>query len=193
MAPLAVREPQAFRTNFASGAVDRTRRLNGLLYATALLGLLAAGANVWWGGVAQREVAAMQENLARVRQQSARLHADLQSVGFSSDDPLAVADLAKRVTIVNQILEQKAFSWTRFVSDLEALVPSSVSIASIHPDLKDRVVTLQGTALKLQDLTSFLIGLERSAQFENVLLNQQKTGEEGVVEFSIRCTYRGPG
>jgi len=193
MAPLAVHEPHVFRTNFASGIVDRTRLLNRIFYLAALLGLLAAGANVWWGFDAQRDSAAMRENLARVRQQSARLHADLQSAGFSSDDSAAVADLAKRVATVNLILDQRAFSWTTFVSDLEAVVPASVSIASIHPDLKDQVVTLQGTALKLQDLTSFLIALERSPRFENVLLSQQKTGEEGVIEFSIRCTYRRPG
>jgi len=192
MAPLAVHEPQAFRTNFASGAVDRARLLNGILYVTALLGLLLAGASVWSAFDTRRDAGAMQENRARVRQQSARLRAELQSAGFSSDDSGAVADLAKRVAIVNQIIEQKAFSWTTFVSDLEALVPTSVSIASIHPDLKDRVVTLQGTALNLQGLTSFLIALERSTRFENVFLSQQKAGEEGVVEFSIRCTYRRP-
>jgi hypothetical protein len=56
--------------------------------------------------------------------------------------------------------------------------------------LKTGVVALQGVALSLQDLTQFMIALERGGRFTDVFLQQQKTTDRDWVEFSIQCTYR---
>ena len=193
MAVVVSKGPEPFRTNFASGAYDRARLINAALYAAAAAALVLAGVSVWWASDDRRETAAMQGNVDRVRQQSAQLREELQRLGFSPDDPGAVADLAKRVADVNQILEQKTFSWTTLLNDLEAAVPRNISISSISPELKSGVVALNGTALTLQDLAKFLIALEQSDRFTEVFLQRQKTAENERVEFSIHCSYRRAG
>ena len=135
----------------------------------------------------------MRESMARVQQQSARFRADLRALGLSADDPQAVSELTRRVADLNEILEHKTFSWTTLLNDLEAAVPRNVSISSIHPDIKSRVIALQGVALTLQDLAKLMIALEQSGHFTDVFLQQQKTTENNWVEFRIQCTYRITG
>jgi Tfp pilus assembly protein PilN len=193
MAVVISKGPEPFRTNFASGAYERARLINAALYAVAVAALVLAGVTVWWAADDRREAAAMQGNVDRVRQQSARLRDELQRLGFSPDAPGAVADLAKRVAGVNQILEQKAFSWTTLLNDLEAAVPRNISIGSIRPELKSGGVALDGTALTLQDLAKLMIALEQSGRFTDVFLQRQRTAEHERVEFSIQCSYRRAG
>ncbi|OGW63360.1 MAG: hypothetical protein A2638_04275 [Nitrospirae bacterium RIFCSPHIGHO2_01_FULL_66_17] len=193
MAVVISKGPEPFCTNFASGAYERARLINAALYAVAVAALVLAGVTVWWAADDRREAAAMQGNVDRVRQQSARLRDELQRLGFSPDAPGAVADLGKRVAGVNQILEQKAFSWTTLLNDLEAAVPRNISIGSIRPELKSGGVALDGTALTLQDLAKLMIALEQSGRFTDVFLQRQRTAEHERVEFSIQCSYRRAG
>lgn len=185
-----VREPEPFRTNFASGDYDRARIIAGVIYAGAIAGAVLAAAIAWWGTQERHEVAAMQENLIRVQQQSARLRIELQSLGFVPDDQRAVEVLTKRVEGLNRILDHKGFSWTMLLNDLESSVPRNVSLQNIQPDLKTGVVRLQGVALTLRDLTTLMTALEQSGRFTDVFLQQQKTADRDRVEFSIQTAYR---
>jgi hypothetical protein len=193
VAIVIAKEPEPFRTNFSSGGYARARLIAAALYAGSVVALLVAGGNVWWAIDDRREASAMREGVDRVQQQSDRFRADLRAFGFSADDPRAVSDLTRRVADLNEILEQKTLSWTTLLNDLETAVPRNVSINSIHPDLKSRVIALQGVALTLQDLAKLMIALEQSGHFTDVFLQQQKTTENNRVEFSIQCTYRRAG
>lgn len=190
MAIVIAKEPEPFRTNFSSGGYARARLIAAALYAASVVALLVAGVNVWRALDGRQEAAAMRESVARVQQQSARFRADLRALGFSADDPRAVSDFTKQVADLNDILEYKTFSWTTLLNDLEAAVPRNVSISSIHPEIKGRVIALQGVALTLQDLAKLMIALEQSGRFTDVFLQQQKTTENNWVEFNIQCTYR---
>lgn len=190
MAVVMAKAPEAFHTNFASGGYERARLIAAAVYLAALVGFCLAGVNAWWALEDRREAAGLQDNIVRVQQQSARLRDDLQTLGFAPENSTAVSELTQRVAGLNQILEQKAFSWTTVLNDLESAVPRNVSVTSIHPELKTGVVALQGVALSLQDLTQFMIALERGGRFTDVFLQQQKTTDRDWVEFSIQCTYR---
>ncbi len=193
MAVVTAKEPEPFRTNFSSGGYARARVIAAALYASSFVALLIAGANVWRALDNRQEASTMREGVARVQQQSDRFRTDLRTLGFSADDPRAVGDLTKRVGDLNEILEQKTFSWTTLLNDLETAVPRNVSINSIHPDIKSRVIALQGVSLTLQDLAKLMIALEQSGHFTDVFLQQQKTTATGWVEFSIQCMYRMAG
>jgi Tfp pilus assembly protein PilN len=145
----------------------------------------------WWASENRRESAALQENVARVQQQASRLATDLRGVGFSPDDPVAVDALTKQVAALNQIIETKAFSWTALLNDLEAAVTRKVSVSSIRPDLKTRMLTLDGVALTLQDVTGLMTSLQESGRFTDVFLQQQRSTEDNRTEFTIQCVYRG--
>jgi Tfp pilus assembly protein PilN len=191
MALAVVGEPQAFRTNFASSGYARLRLMAAGLYLASVLGVVLAAAMWWWASENRREVAALQENATRVGQQASRLRDDLRAVGFSPDNPAAVDALAKQVAALNQVLEIKAFSWTALLNDLEAAMPKKVSISSIRPDLKTRMLTLDGVALTLQDVTELMTSLQTSGRFTDVFLQQQRSTENNRTEFTIQCRYRG--
>lgn len=191
MAVAVVVEPEPFRTDFASTHYARVRLMAAGLYATSVLGVALAAAMWWWASESRHEVAALQENVARVQQQASRLRDELRGVGFSPDDSAAVDALGKRVAALNQILEAKAFSWTGLLNDLEAAVPRKVSISSIRPDLKTKTLTLDGVALTLQDVTALMTALQESGRFADVFLQQQKSTEDNRTEFTIQCTYLG--
>ena len=64
-----------------------------------------------------------------------------QSRLLSDINRLEAADKA-RVDLVNRIIFQKSFSWTGFLSELEASLPDSIYITSLVPNvLGDRTVT----------------------------------------------------
>lgn len=193
MAVAITREPEPFRTNFASGDYDRARLIAAGIYTASLIGFLVAALMGWAGLTEQREAKAMQDNLARVQQHAARVRGELKTMGLVADDPAAVAALTKRVEILNQILEQKAFSWTTLLNELESVVPKNVSLRSVQPDDRKGEVKLQGVALTLADLTALMTAMEHSGRFADVFLQQQRTTDENRVEFSIQSTYRRTG
>ncbi|MEW6684250.1 MAG: PilN domain-containing protein [Nitrospirota bacterium] len=191
MALSMVRDPEPFRTDFASPDYARARLVGAGLYAASLLGVVLAAAMWWWASENRREVTALQENVGRVQQQASRLRDELRGVGFSPDDSAAVDALAKQVAALNQVLEAKAFSWTGLLNDLEAAVPRKVSVSSLRLDLKTRTLTLDGVALALQDVTALMTSLQESGRFTDVFLQQQRNTEDNRTEFTIQCTYRG--
>jgi Tfp pilus assembly protein PilN len=191
MAMAVTGQPQAFRTNFASSEYARLRYMAAGLYGAAVLGVLLAGVMWWWAAENRRESAALQENVARVRQQASRLADGLRGVGFAPDDPAAADALAKQVAALNQVLEAKTFSWTALLNDLETAVTRKVSVSSIRPDLKTRTLTLDGVALTLQDVTGLMTSLQESGRFTEVFLQQQRNTEDNRTEFTIQCVYKG--
>ncbi|MER3422042.1 MAG: hypothetical protein C4293_01215, partial [Nitrospiraceae bacterium] len=111
--------------------------------------------------------------------------------------------LSQEVAFANRLLEQQAFSWTRFLGDLEEAVPPHVSIRSVALNFKDSVITLNGEALTLKDVTELVNGLENHSAFRNVVLSQHRVkertagqsmsdllGEQGTVEFLLTVVYR---
>lgn len=188
---LATVGAEPFRTNFASSHYARVRLIAVGLYGASALGLLLAAAMWWWASENRREEAVLQENTARVQEQASRLRDDLRGVGFSPDDDAAVGALVKQVAALNLVLEAKAFSWTALLNDLEAAVPKNVSVSSIRPDLKTKILTLDGVALGLQDVTALMTSLQEGGRFAEVFLQQQRSTEDNRTEFTIQCTYRG--
>jgi Tfp pilus assembly protein PilN len=109
--------------------------------------------------------------------------------------------LPREVGFAKQLADQRAFSWTRMLSDLEEAVPPSVSLGSVALTPRESIVTLNGSALTLKDVTAFVNALENHRAFRDVVLSQHRvkesTKEEGhhyrqrpAVEFTLTVTYR---
>jgi Tfp pilus assembly protein PilN len=94
------------------------------------------------------------------------------------------------VDLVNRIIFQKSFSWTGFLSELEASLPDSIHITSfIQNFLGDRTVTLRIKAVSrgLDDLLVFLNNLN-ARKFKYRLENESRE-EEGRFVSEISLTY----
>ncbi|MGH7167365.1 MAG: PilN domain-containing protein, partial [Nitrospiraceae bacterium] len=162
------------------------------IMALLIAGALSLAAWSWWhsrtleADAAQYEVAAerVEEMNRHFVKEAARAGVDL------ADERLKA--LPREVAFTNQLLEQRAFSWTRFLNDLEEAVPPSVSIGSITVNFKDSLIALNGTARSLKDLTGLVNGLEGHAAFRNVVLSQHTFREtegprdgSGMLEFTL--------
>ncbi len=109
--------------------------------------------------------------------------------------------LAQEVSFSTRVAEQHAFSWTQFLSALEETVPPHVSINAVTLAPKEAVISLNGSALALADITAFVNALENHRAFRNVILSQHRVQEPSkdreshgpsrpTVEFTLTVTYK---
>lgn len=170
------------------------------LLRTIQLGLwllvLGAAAFSFW---AWTDSLALQDEALRHEQAAERLRADTKTflarareAGFALTEERAKT-LPREVAFANQLLEKRAFSWTRFLSDLESTVPSRTSIASVSLSFSGTTITVAGTALTLKDVTAFVEELERHPVFEKVVLSEHHTAELRPKDSKGRPESSAPG
>ncbi len=169
--------------------------------ALVIVGSLGSAAWMWWDSRAIVEAAAKYEQAAeRVRETSRQFLTQASRAGLDLSDGRIKA-LGREVAFANQLLEKRAFSWTRFLSELEEAVPPHVAISSVVLSFKDSIITLNGTALTLKDVTTLVNNLENHPDFHDVVLSQHRSKESGdgkisgqdtsgMVEFTLTVMYR---
>lgn len=180
--------PIKFMINLASEDFERVRiiraglyLLSGILFVAMLFGI-----NRYL--IYKDRAEDLQEGINMQLRQDKKLEEELnkKEAGLSENEMEA---LVSEVSFANSLIRQKAFSWTLFLSDLETAIPKNISVSSIQPQFNEGVISLLGTALSLEDLTNLIISLEDSPVFEEVFLNNQKTIENGFVQFTIKLGY----
>ncbi len=161
----------------------------------------------WWDSRVIAELAAQREHATERAQETNRQFVQQASQAGMNVSEARANELGHQVAFVNRLTEQRAFSWTRFLSDLEEAVPPHISISSVALDFKEIVITLNGTALTLKDLTTLVNKLENHPAFRNVVLSQHRFQEQAgrgesntpgkdearTVEFTMTVTYRPQG
>ena len=164
------------------------------LVLVALSGIV--GASIIWS-VAQtalmlRDRQHMQARLDHARMQDQQLLAEAQQEGIDLSGPSS-NQLPVEVSLANQLLTKRNFSWTQFLSALEAAIPQHVSIKSIRLDPGSAVVHMTGLAVKVEDVTALTVTLQDHAVFRDPVLGQHRVGPDGLVEFDLTLRYRQPG
>lgn len=164
------------------------------LALVALSGIL--GVAILWS-VAQtvmtmRDRHEMQARLDHVRMQDHQLLAQAQQEGVDLSGP-SLQQLPAEVSLANEVLAKRHFSWTQFLSALEAAIPRYVSIKSIQLDPASAVVHMTGSAVTMEDMTALTVTLQDHAFFHDPVLGQHRVGADGLVEFELTLRYRQPG
>jgi Tfp pilus assembly protein PilN len=164
------------------------------LVLIALSGIL--GASILWS-VAQtvmtmRDRQDVQARLDHLRMQDHQLLAEAQQEGVDLSGP-SFQQLPAEVSLANQLLLKRNFSWTQFLSALEAAIPQHVSIKSIRLDAGSAVVHMTGLAVTVEDVTALTVTLQDHAVFRDPMLGQHRVGPDGLVEFDLTLRYRQPG
>jgi Tfp pilus assembly protein PilN len=134
----------------------------------------------------------MQARLDHVRMQDHELLAAAQQEGTDLSGPSS-QQLSLEVGVANQLLTKRNFSWTQFLSALEAAIPKHVSIKSIRLDPGSAVVHMTGLAVTVEDVTALTVTLQDHAVFRDPVLGQHRVGPNGLVEFDLTLRYRQPG
>jgi Tfp pilus assembly protein PilN len=164
------------------------------LMLVALSGII--GASIVWS-VAQtvmtlRDLRDMQARVDHVRMQDHQLIAEAQQEGIDLSGP-SLQQLSAEVGLANQLLTKRNFSWTQFLSALEAAIPQHVSIQSIRLDPGSAVVHMSGLAATVEDVTALTVTLQDHTVFHDPVLGQHRVGTNGLVEFDLTLRYRQPG
>jgi Tfp pilus assembly protein PilN len=164
------------------------------LILVALSGLISV--SIFWS-VAQtvmtvRDRHDVQARLDRVRMQDQQLLAQAQREGIDLSGP-SLQQLSAEVSLANQLLTKRNFSWTQFLSALEGAIPQQVSIQSIRLDPGSAVVHMTGLAATVEDVTALTVTLQDHSVFRDPVLGQHRVGPNGLVEFDLTLRYRQPG
>ena len=164
------------------------------LVLVALSGIV--GISILWSVtqtvMAMRDRHDMQAGLDHVRMQDHQLLAEAQQEGIDLSEP-SLQQLPTEVSLANQLLTKRRFSWTQFLSTLEAAIPQHVSIESIRLDPGSAVVHMTGLAVTVEDVTALTVTLQDHAVFRDPVLGQHRVGPDGLVEFDLTLRYRQPG
>jgi len=133
----------------------------------------------------------IQARLDHGRMQDHQLLAQAQQEGIDLSGP-SLQQLPAEVSLANQLLTKRHFSWTQFLSTLEAAIPQHVSIKSIRLDPGSAVVHMTGLAVTVEDVTALTVTLQDHAVFREPVLGQHRVGPDGLVEFDLTLRYRQP-
>ena len=166
-------------------------------------GSVVATGWLWWDSRALHEQAAQYETAAvRIQEANRKFAQESFQAGFDLSEARRKM-LAQEIGFSRRVAEQHAFSWTQFLSALEETVPPHVTLNSVALAHKESVISLNGAALALVDVTTFVNALESHRAFRNVVLSQYRvqepsTGRERqassrqTIEFTLTVTYRPP-
>lgn len=182
------------RTNLSTRPFYNVRAVQAVLGAASAIALAVTLFNV----VQVVRLAMSQQSLggraAEAEQEAARLRADATRIlaQINRQELEVVADAAREA---NQIIDQRAFSWTELFAQFEATLPPDVRITAVRPRLEragDFIVSVGVEARQPEDLDAFVEALETDGAFHNVLAIQEQTGDGGLIEAIVEGTYAPP-
>lgn len=157
----------------------------------ALCGLLVV--SILWSVMqtvlAVRDRHELQARVDHLHEQDRQLIAEAQQEGIDLMGP-SVQQLPAEVSLANQLLVKRHFSWTQFLSGLEGAIPPRVSIKSVRLDSGSAVIHLTGFAITVEDVTAFTVVLQDHPIFREPVLGQHRMGPNGLVEFDLTLRYR---
>lgn len=176
------------RLNLATHRFPKYRKTN--LALTAIL-IAALGAGAWLAGdyslnppdvstleLSEQEVRGQWDDLGRsVAEIESRLQADEASSQMSE------------LMFLSQIMARKQFSWTRMLREIERVIPASVQLVGLIPDISEGgqvFVQMEARGRTIEDLSEFIANLELTEAFRDVKAFEQEQGVfDGRQEFRL--------
>ena len=154
---------------------------------------LGLGLSVSWNAaqawMAFQDIQTIQFRLEQAREQDQQLLKDAQAEGLDLSDA-ALRQLPAEVSLANQLLTKRNFSWTHFLSGLEEAIPPRVSIKGVRLDPASAVIHMTGAAVTVEDVTALALKLQSHPVFHDPVLGQHHLGNDGLVEFDLKLKYR---
>ncbi len=110
-------------------------------------------------------------------------------------DQKQIDAVAAEARQANAIIDQRAFSWTALLEQLEAALPPDVRITSIQPNSPaDGLfsVNIALEARRVEGVDAFVEALGARPEFGDVLSTEEQTNEDGLIAAVVESTY-APG
>jgi Fimbrial assembly protein (PilN) len=125
-----------------------------------------------------------------VRAEAESLGSHVAALASKLDRPEASAKLSE-IGFLNGLIARKDLSWTRLFSDLEDMVPDSVHLVSLRPDIGESgSVTLHLDVIgrSIADVSRFIEALEQSPEFQNVIVSIEQKEPTAATDVNITLT-----
>ena len=159
-----------------------------LQFAALALALWASwSATQTW--MALQDLQEIQARIDQAREQDQQLVKEAQGEGLDLSEA-ALRQLPAEVSLANQLLAKRNFSWTNFLSGLEEAFPPRVSIKGVRLDPASAVIHMTGAAATVEDVTALTLKLQSHPVFHDPVLGQHHLGDDGLVEFDLKIKYR---
>jgi Tfp pilus assembly protein PilN len=123
---------------------------------------------------------------ARLRSEASRIRAQI--------NPVELQTVASAAREANDLIDQRAFSWTELFSQFEQTLPDDVRITAVQPRLEKGtfIVGVAVEARRAEDLDAFMEALEMTGAFRNVLATETQSNNEGLLEAIVEGVYEPP-
>ena len=142
---------------------------------------LHAGTSVQQSGQEMQIKQARRDSLIRDEQ---RLSVKLTKLDFKG--------LAREAEFANDAIRRRIFSWTELFNRLEEVVPATVMMTSIRPEIQAEGISIvaEGTAKDQEGLLDFEENLIRSAYFSRIYPGSERREQRGGdLLFSLKFDY----
>lgn len=173
----------------------RSYRLQTLLLSVAVVALVGASVGQFIGFKRDSRLTSQ----VRGQAQSAQVDADVLGRQINELDaklsrPEAV-DKISEIQFLNGIIARKTFPWTRIFSDLEELMPETVHLISLRPDVADDGTArlhIEVRAKTVDDWVKFAAALQSVPAFDELVVSTEekrqeiKTGNDVSFSFVVR-------
>jgi hypothetical protein len=176
--------------------IELASRHRAYLAPARLVLRLAAMAFALWASwsaaqtwMALQDLQEMQARIDQAREQDQQLIKEAQAEGLDLSET-ALRQLPAEVSLANQLLAKRNFSWTNFLSGLEEAIPPRVSIKGVRLDPASAVINMTGAAATVEDVTALTLTLQSHPVFHDPVLGQHHVGDDGLVEFDLKLKYR---
>lgn len=123
---------------------------------------------------------------ARLRSEASRIRAQI--------NPTELETVASAAREANDLIDQRAFSWTELFTQFESTLPPDVRITAVQPRLEKGVfiVGVAVEARRAEDIDAFIEALEMTGTFRNVLATATQANDAGLLEAIIEGVYEPP-
>ena len=131
------------------------------------------------------EASSAEDEAERLRAEAVRIRAQI--------DPEELDKVAAAAAEANAIIDQRTFSFTTLLTELEETLPANVRVRAVRPRFERDgtvVVIITAEARTFDELDDFVEALEATGAFRDVLPTVEETTDTGVIVAGIQGQYR---
>jgi Tfp pilus assembly protein PilN len=156
----------------------------------AALVLLASIVNVTWLVSLSSERSEIRTRLDADSREAARIRGEAEALQ-ERVDPVTLAGLAASAREANQLIDQRTFSWTTLLGQLEETLPPGVRLTAISPQAQrgEFRVALAVVARGLDDVDAFVDALLETGGFYDVAPIEQRANDDGTYQAVVQASY----
>jgi Tfp pilus assembly protein PilN len=180
------------RTNFATRPFYNERAAQLVLGVLAIVVFALTLANAVEYSQLSDSESRLGSSAAESEREAARLRAEATAIR-TRIDPRDLETVVVAAREANDIIDQRAFSWTALFGRLESTLPADVRVKAVQPRLDKGTfsVTVVAEGRTIQDLADFMDALEATGVFRDVRLVEQSVRND-LLEAVVDGIYLAP-